>query len=68
MAQTNKDIFGVLTQEDKQDGLNYSIWSFMVKNVLVTKGFGITYLEMNHDPELSPLLHQNMEKGEVMLR
>ena len=38
MAQIDKDIFGVLTQEDKLDGSNYSLWSFMVKNVLVAKG------------------------------
>ena len=38
MAQgQDKDIFGVLTQEDKLDGTNYSLWSFMVKNLLVAK-------------------------------
>ena len=38
MDQTDNYIFGVLTQEDKLDGSNYSLWSFMVKNVLVAKG------------------------------
>ena len=33
----DKDIFGVLTQEDKLVGTNYSFWSFMVKNLLVAK-------------------------------
>jgi len=38
MAQsTDKDIFGVLTAEDKLDGTNYTLWSFMVKNVLAAK-------------------------------
>ena len=39
MAQsTDKDIFGVITNEDKLDGTNYSLWSFLVRNVLVAKG------------------------------
>ena len=32
----DNDIFGVLTV-DKLDGINYSLWSFMVNNVLVPK-------------------------------
>ncbi|RYA84855.1 hypothetical protein DD594_25600, partial [Enterobacter cloacae complex sp. 4DZ1-17B1] len=39
MAQsTEKEIFGAFTSEDKLDGTNYSLWSFMAKNVLVGKG------------------------------
>ena len=38
MAQsTDKDIFGVITNKDKLDGTNYSLWSFLVRNVLVAK-------------------------------
>lgn len=35
---TDKEIFGGFTSEDRLDGTNYSLWSFMVKNVLVGKG------------------------------
>ena len=35
---TDKYIFGVITIEDKRDVTNYSLWSFMLKNVLATKG------------------------------
>ena len=39
MAQsTDKDIFGVITNEDKLDGTNYSLWSFLARNVPVAKG------------------------------
>ena len=40
MAQNtnSNEVLGVLTQEDKLDGTNYSLWSFMVSNLLVAKG------------------------------
>ena len=40
MAQNtnSNEVFGVLTQEDKLDGTNNSLWSFMVRNLLVAKG------------------------------
>ena len=34
----SNEVFGVLTQEDKLDGTNYSLWSFMICNFLVAKG------------------------------
>jgi len=37
MAQNTADVFGILAQEDKLDGTNYSLWSFMIKNLLVAK-------------------------------
>ena len=40
MAQnTNSNkVFAVLTQEYQLDGTNYSLWRFMVRNLLVAKG------------------------------
>ena len=40
MAQNtnSNEVFGMLTQEDKLDGTNYSLWSFTVRNLLVAKG------------------------------
>ena len=40
MAQNtnSNEVFGILTQEDKLDGTNYSLWSFMVRNILIAKG------------------------------
>ena len=36
--KTPNEVLGVLTQEDKLDVTNYSLWSFMVRNLLVAKG------------------------------
>ena len=31
------NVLGFLTQEDQLDGTNYSLWSFMVRNLLIAK-------------------------------
>ena len=33
----NSDLFGMLQAEDKLDGTNYPMWSYMMKHVLVAK-------------------------------
>ena len=40
MAQNanSNEVFSVLTQKDKLDGTNYSLWSFIVHNLLVARG------------------------------
>ena len=37
MASTSDAIFDTLAKEDKLDGTNYSLWSFMVRNILVSR-------------------------------
>ncbi|MDM1534572.1 hypothetical protein, partial [Myroides marinus] len=33
------DVFGMLSEDDKLDGTNYPLWSYMMRHVLVAKGF-----------------------------
>ena len=37
------NVLGFLTQEDKLDGTSYSLWSFMVHDLLVAKNVGVCY-------------------------
>ena len=37
MASTSDGVFNTLAKEDKLDGTNYSLWSFMVQNILVSR-------------------------------
>ena len=37
MASTFDAVFNTLAKEDKLDGTNYSLWSFMVRNILVSR-------------------------------
>ena len=34
----NNDVFRMLAVEDKLDGTNYPLWSYMMRHVLVAKG------------------------------
>ena len=34
---SNNDLFGMLLADYKLDGINYSMWSYMMKHVLVAK-------------------------------
>ena len=34
----NNDVFCMLAVEDKLDGTNYPLWSYMMRHVLVAKG------------------------------
>ena len=65
MAQgQDKDIFGVLTQDDKLDGTNYSLWSFMVKNILVAKNLWDYVSRDEIHPIAMHLPHLVMVRGE----
>ena len=37
MSLTSDAVFGALSKEDKLDGTNYSLWSFMVCNILISR-------------------------------
>ena len=39
MASTSNAVFNTLVKEDKFDGTNYSLWSFMVQEILVFRYF-----------------------------
>ena len=39
IAMAERDVFGMLSAKDKLDGTNYPLWSYMMRHVLVDKGF-----------------------------
>ena len=39
IAMAKRDVFGLLSAEDMLDGTNYPLWSYMMRHVLVAKGF-----------------------------
>ena len=54
----NSDLFGMLQAEDKLDGTNYPMWSYMMKHVLGTKQLWNIVLDVDRRP-VSPSTSQS---------
>ena len=39
MTMSENEVFRMLTADDKLDGNNYPLWAYMMRHVLVSKGF-----------------------------
>lgn len=48
---SNNDLFGMLQSEDKLDGTNYPMWSYMMKHVLVVKQLWNIVADVNKRPD-----------------
>ena len=38
-TMSDNDVFRMLSADDKLDGTNYPMWAYMIRHVLVSKGF-----------------------------
>ena len=47
---SNNDLFGMLQAEDKLDGTNYPMWSYMMKHVLVAKQLWNIVVDVDKQP------------------
>ena len=58
MAGSN-DLFGMLQADDKLDGTNYAMWSYMMKHVLVAKQLWNIVADVDRRPGSSSLSHSS---------